>query len=949
MKHTLLSFVCIAVLTALAAIALPAATVTADAFPKPYDPQCTERENVFEFAKKPTINLVGKDRYEIAFAVKGYCDVTVDLIDNKGIVVRHVASGVLGKNAPAPFQKDSLTQKIYWTGKDDLGVYVKEPGTLKLRVRLGLKPELHKRLGTTHPKGLSGYVWGIAADPDGVYVFVKGGQITWRKFDHDAKYVKELYPPSGKLPPEKLGGMGYIEYEKGKRAVQAPDIVSGMWHYAYWTPEGVSGIWRCRPAVANGRIYILSSGHGQTDKKTGNTVNYLHYFNTDGTTDYAGTVGRVWINEKVKTGGIGKTNSITPHLAASPDGTSIYVTGLHGAGVWGSSPASPVLMRGTWEGDDPAKVIAGTFNDVGSDNAHFNNPIDVACDREGRVYVADRLNNRIQILAPDGKYLKTLKVKGPELVQVHQKTGAVYVAHAAQTRRRETHHRITRFSAFPELEEQQHWDNMSAGIMTLDSWSPKPRLWLSGRTSGGGTRNFADTDGLSVRVSTTNGVLLQVYEDTGTELKLISDFEKEAKEAMGKNYTEWSGGIKYPVVCDPVAERAYYFNALIFDLKTGDYVGPTANRISFKSGLAFDKKGYMHVHQEGRDQKYLYRLDPNRTETYSRNNDTRTRYAEVPYDYGVDGTGKTGALWMTTSDDKYYSWGMGVNMQGDIAVMNMYKYSPKNDVPNAISRPEFYQWLKAKQRSDSEKLVAYIPPRPDIDLIGAVIWTYQPTGELIDREAIIVGNYRSHGVNIDEDGMLYFTNGRLRYTSGTPFLRNRGGNFGGKLYLKWNASPFTGTHIKAPPKKPRFVLRKPPVVGGDPPNRPPDLSFCGEGGAYPGPDGDVWAEGVEWMYAGVSPIVSYHCGCMDMRACLDWYKRSFVPEQYRQSVGVLDTAGNLICHVGKYGNLDDEGIVMTRGAYVSATDNYLVIADMGRRLLSVKLNYHTEEIGDVHK
>ena len=38
---------------------------------KPYDPQCTERANVFAFTEKPKVTCVGKDRYEIAFSVKG--------------------------------------------------------------------------------------------------------------------------------------------------------------------------------------------------------------------------------------------------------------------------------------------------------------------------------------------------------------------------------------------------------------------------------------------------------------------------------------------------------------------------------------------------------------------------------------------------------------------------------------------------------------------------------------------------------------------------------------------------------------------------------------------------------------------------------------------------------------------------------------------------------------
>ncbi len=95
---------------------------------KPYSPPQVERENVFAFTEKPTVKLVGPDRYEISFAVDskggsadgGYCDVTVAIVDpdparelvkGRGVVVRHLASGVLGSNAPEPLQKNSLKQR----------------------------------------------------------------------------------------------------------------------------------------------------------------------------------------------------------------------------------------------------------------------------------------------------------------------------------------------------------------------------------------------------------------------------------------------------------------------------------------------------------------------------------------------------------------------------------------------------------------------------------------------------------------------------------------------------------------------------------------------------------------------------------------------------------------------------------------------------------------------
>ena len=72
-------------------------------FQQPNDKGTTVRKDVFSFTEKPSVRLVGKDKYEISFAVKDCCDVAVDLVDEGGIVVLHVGAGVLGANAPEPF------------------------------------------------------------------------------------------------------------------------------------------------------------------------------------------------------------------------------------------------------------------------------------------------------------------------------------------------------------------------------------------------------------------------------------------------------------------------------------------------------------------------------------------------------------------------------------------------------------------------------------------------------------------------------------------------------------------------------------------------------------------------------------------------------------------------------------------------------------------------------
>src|SRR6185436_19231956 len=105
-----------------------------------------KREEIFEFTREPQCNKVADDKYEITFAVKGYCDVTLGIADKDGKLFRHLVSGVLGAKAPEPLTKDSLEQKLIWDGKDDLDRYVSNPETCRVQVSLGLKPKFDKVL-----------------------------------------------------------------------------------------------------------------------------------------------------------------------------------------------------------------------------------------------------------------------------------------------------------------------------------------------------------------------------------------------------------------------------------------------------------------------------------------------------------------------------------------------------------------------------------------------------------------------------------------------------------------------------------------------------------------------------------------------------------------------------------------------------------------------------------
>jgi hypothetical protein len=121
--------------------------------------------------------------------------------------------------------------------------------------------------------------------------------------------------------------------------------------------------------------------------------------------------------------------------------------------------------------------------------------------------------------------------------------------------------------------------------------------------------------------------------------------------------------------------------------------------------------------------------------------------------------------------------------------------------------------------------------------------------------------------------------------------------------------------------------------------------------------------GAEWFYGGAG-ITGAGCNCWHSRFCIDTYARAIVPEPDLYSVAVLDSDGNLIVRIGRYGN-EDDGIALAPNptiktpqsiggdevplfypAYVATdTDRRLFISDVGNaRIVSVKLGYHAEEM-----
>lgn len=168
--------------------------------------------------------------------------------------------------------------------------------------------------------------------------------------------------------------------------------------------------------------------------------------------------------------------------------------------------------------------------------------------------------------------------------------------------------------------------------------------------------------------------------------------------------------------------------------------------------------------------------------------------------------------------------------------------------------------------------------------------------------------------------------------------------------------------MKFPATGGEIISMSSPIPPDEWPKRPCDMAGSGVpiGGESvhwsSGKAGD-WAEGAEWLYAGQGPIVPGGCSCPNSRLYTDWFKRTFIPETYRHSVGVVDTAGNLVMHIGTYGNADSgrgadspvkvggDEVAIAHVQYLAATDNYLCLCDSANERITVlKLNYHAEEV-----
>jgi len=928
-----------------------------------------KREAVFEFAQKPTITRQGDD-VTVRFATKAYCDCTIAIEDETGEIVRHLASGVLGSNAPAPFQKSSLAQTVVWDGKDDQGKYVDDKESHTVRVSLGLKPEFERSLFHDPRKRIGREAPRLQAAPEGVYVLDGYGVQFLRLFDRDGAYVRTVYPVPARSLKNVLGlkwrtipGIGRwpLKYnyqqaslltagtsERHRRAVEGDPSISyaNRQHFRAKSPElSEGGQLEVRTFAVQGSRIALADV-------------YLNRLATDGTSGGLPLLGpKVCLNMQDYT----KVKLRYPFVpfrptssALSPDGRVLYLTGylaaVHGYGRKRGA-AAHVVLQIPFEGGGELSVFAGSLNkdDYGSDNRHLNTPSSVACDAAGRVYVSDYANHRIQIFSPDGDWLKSIRTPMPAKVMVHRKTQEIWVCSFPSIGvpldvvnkdevlaeacgyfswyNRYYDPLLTRFGPFEDPAERSkaklprvHYTNMREGgqeqilQMALDSWSDKPSLWVVNRR-GGATKADVTTTGQKVF-----GIVLGQWANSGVRIlvaeggqwRVRTDFAVEASRRV-KRLEPPDNAIQRLRV-NPANGKVYVLEHQGPRKSNKELIecDPVTGRITkvpipFRAeDFCFDHLGRIYLRTDREVVRY----------------DART-WREVPWDYGqerkagFDGppAGTTAALPIPAHRPMWFHMGgMAVSLTGHLAVV----------CPNEPKR--FRRKDHAEQKWKGlvwENRWNYAPVLYPGRFRFCEIHVWDQYGKVLYEDAV-PGLGILDGAFIDRDDNIYTMIQSVRMIDGKPYENGK-----------------TGTLIKFTPKRSRLLTDSKddahapiPLPSGDAPKRLKDLNA-------------FWVEGAQWFYGGVGHCMraTGGCNCWHSRFTLDYYARSFAPETERYSVAALDSNGNLIMRIGQYGNVDDEGVGLIYPNYVATdTDRRLFIADLGNaRIVSVRLDYHKTE------
>lgn len=899
-----------------------------------------KRESVFEFESKPKISRNG-DSVTIEFTTKSFCDVTVAIENTDGNIVCHLASGVLGSNAPLPFQKDSKQQKIVWDGKNDSGVYLNDKNSLVIRVSLGLKAQFEKPLFWEPKKRISQVIPQIRANEEGVFVFEGFGTDHLRFYDREGNYVRTVYPFSATKLNEVQGLDWYIYPQDEKKL----PLKKGTQETTLLT-SGTSGIVFHSYKLGNGVGAYAMDVRNKQIALAGIKLNRLSTDGTSGGNKIYGPDVYALKQPNIKFDLQGPTWVPPTSLAFSPDAKWLYLAGYS----WPDVGCHPGVMRMEYNSEKSPEIFVGAMDlaKSGSEDNQFKCATSVDCDSEGRVYVTDYMNDRIQIYSPEAKLLKSISTPKPALVRIHRKTNEIYCFSWGMMNQILTppaygspkvKPTLIVFGAFANPEKineislpipEQFSYVLGHGAARwpvlytaeIDSWSTPTTIWLGKEAVNNQTFGVASGNGGQTQGYTGRGI--QIFKINKDKLEKISDFGEDAAKSIVR--TKPPAYMSQKLYVNPKNHKLYVAEGNEdTDKSTNELleIDPDSGKINIiklpfaAEDLCFDLEGmiYLRTHTE------VARFDPN-------------GWRDVPWDYGEERSALAGTKIDANSvlvlpaekPVTFHQNGMWINPKGHLTIScTNYMVEYKKNIEGNAGLPKS-KGVKGK----------YLPQL----YAGRARWNeihiWDKHGKIIYEDAF-PGLHIHEGLAIDKNDNLYAM---------------------ASAYRTGYFNQLTGTLIKASPKKAIIYTdgTELQLSSEAKPKRPQDMR-------------NSWIEKNDWLYGGVGFMgqnfpAPTTCDCCRTRFTLDLFDRPFAPEIGHHSVAVLDTNGNLILRIGQYGNESDgkplvpnpliknptsiggDEVAIFYNAYLATdTDKRLFLADIGNsRITSVKLDYHANEI-----
>ena len=845
------------------------------------------------FSAKPAAAKDG-EKAKITFAVTAPTDVEVAVMDAAGKVVSHLAAGMLGaKNPPPAPLKAGLAQSLVWDGKDDTGKPA-AGGPFKVRVKLGMTPTFDSFM--LYEPGAFPEAKSLAVGPKGeVYVFYEDPTANNNQGGHkvrivtrEGKFVRQILPFPADLPYAKVKATGAFQDADGSLVPYCHN-----WHALTFYPDtklaraGAGGTsYFSQPAVdANGRLYWIAGSRRLCAIEADGSIPYDTFLSEPLFPELKGEAGR-------------------PALAISTDGKHLYAAGIADGMKW-DAKAVPCVWR-IDIATRKAEVFLGNPTAPGKEKDRFTSPRGVAA-AGGLLYIADPDAGRVAVFKEaDKSFVGEIKCTLPHIVQVHPKTGAVYVCSyvpedkpAKDGKSGIKDANLLKFASYKDAKPAYQMALPRTGVspngglhrIALDPSAEPPLIWAPGLPYAKGAGRIA------------------CYRDTGAAFEPV-----DVAEPKGP----WGSGVR-----DLLVDRArgdVYVKAqgeqwYQFEEKTGKLV----RKVSFAGGpvdscsgaqLGVDSAGNYITHSWGNAKGGLMR--------WSRD--------LKPLKW--DGKDTNGTDW----------GGMMCFQLRYMALFNdlIYFIKPCAEKGGAFNLDAWDMGLKQQRRAVWNVRRGSCPR---LDAKGNIYITapLRPEGrdfeEFFDNKLAKIPD-RYNGVG---NGPQYW----YTYMAGAIVkFPPEGGAF------HWPGDGRAGTDLAGLPEK---IAAKPKVK---------HQYF--KDGLFPRALCEV--QGADWVRYSFAPYSETYgagtptCMCEGNGFDVDGFGRVWHTNLFRFRVEVADNNNNTVTTFGKYGNQDSgpEGRVKTPSiplawpTYVAVSDDYAYVNDtIGMRVVRVRLGAAAEETCEV--